>query len=57
MIGEEAFFGFLRDYTGRGSEESPGFLATRDFFFDVLSENTDQNITNLLQEYFKTPNP
>ncbi len=57
MIGEEAFFGFLRDYTGQGSEESPGFLATRDFFFDVLSENTDQNITNLLQEYFKTPNP
>jgi len=56
-IGEEAFFGFLRDYAGQGSEGGPGFLATGELFFDALSEHTDQDISNLVQEYFKNQNP
>jgi hypothetical protein len=56
-IGDEVFFKFLKDYAERGREQNPGSLATRELFFEVLSEDTDQDITNLIQEYFKTPNP
>ena len=56
-IGDEVFFKFLKDYAERGREQNPGSLATGELFFEVLSEHTDQDISNLIQEYFKTPNP
>ena len=56
-IGDEVFFKFLKDYAERGREQNPGSLATGELFLEVLSEHTDQDISNLIQEYFKTPNP
>jgi aminopeptidase N len=54
-IGEEAFFGFLRDYAEQGREGGPGFLATGDLFFEALSKHNNQDITNLIEEYFNNP--
>jgi hypothetical protein len=48
LVGEGAFFNFLRDYTAR----STGRLATADGFFAILREHSDADWSALLEEYF-----
>jgi hypothetical protein len=48
-IGDEAFFAFLKDYAARHT----GGIATSTAFFDVLAEHTEQDLTPLIQKYFK----
>jgi aminopeptidase N len=49
LVGERAFFNFLRDYTTR----STGRLATAEDFFAILGENSDADWSALLEEYFE----
>jgi aminopeptidase N len=56
-IGEEKFFGFLREYTVQGGEKSPGDISSTGFFFHLLSEHTDQDLSLLITDYFKNLTP
>lgn len=50
MLGDEAFFAFLRDYIDRYTNR----LVTADDFFNLLAEHTSADISVLLTEYFRT---
>jgi hypothetical protein len=49
VIGDDAFFAFLRDYAERHS----GGIATRASFFAVLSEHSPLDLSSLISKYFK----
>lgn len=51
LLGEEAFFDFLKDYYASGR----GRFVTAADFFRVLSRHTDKDITPLLKEFFRHP--
>jgi len=51
LIGDEAFFSFLKDYLLNNRYD----IATGDDFWSALRENTDADLTNLLEEYFANP--
>lgn len=48
-MGEEDFFAFLRDYAGRNTHR----LATAADFFTVLGEHTAEDLSGLMEMYFK----
>ncbi|HIE24871.1 MAG TPA: hypothetical protein EYP74_02600 [Anaerolineales bacterium] len=48
-MGEKAFNTFLKDY----AKSYAGKIATSDDFFMVLDRNTDEDYSDLLEEYFK----
>lgn len=48
LIGDEAFFAFIRDYA---STYAGGFI-TREDFFSLLSQHTDKDINPLIDLYF-----
>jgi hypothetical protein len=48
LIGDEAFFAFLRNYVSAYSHK----VASADDFFDTLDQHTQENITFLLEKYF-----
>ena len=56
-IGEEKFFGFLRDYTVQVGKKNPGDISSTGFFFHLLSEHTDQDLSLLITDYFKNLTP
>lgn len=49
LIGDEAFFAFLRAYAAQMS----GKIATREDFFRLLAAHTQADISDLRQEYFR----
>lgn len=49
LVGDEAFFAFLRDYTERYS----GQIASAQGFFTVLQEHTSEDLSPLLAKYFQ----
>jgi hypothetical protein len=49
LLGDEAFFAFLRDYL----ERFTGQVATGDDFFAVLAEHTSADLSSLTGEYFQ----
>jgi hypothetical protein len=51
LIGDEAFFAFLRDYAARMTNE----LATSADFFAILREHTDADVSTLKAQYFQEP--
>jgi hypothetical protein len=50
LIGDQAFFAFLRDYAGQNKYQ----IASAKDFFTILQENTDKDLDGLLVEYFYT---
>jgi len=50
LIGEAAFFGFLKDYAAQYA----GRIATGDDFFNLLKQHTQTDITPLLKKYFSS---
>lgn len=50
-IGDEAFFGFLKDYAAQMS----GKRATADDFFRILRTHTSLNISDLITDFFQKP--
>ena len=48
-MGDEAFFGFLKDYVGQMS----GKIATREDFFRILEEHTQADLEPLMEAYFE----
>jgi aminopeptidase N len=57
QIGEEAFFKFLKNYAGQSGGKNPSSIATGKIFFEILSEYTFQDLTDLIKEYFIYPSP
>jgi len=51
LIGDEAFFAFLRDYARQNS----GRVASSADFFTILDGHTDENLDGLLGKYFQDP--
>lgn len=51
LIGDEAFFAFLRDYVARRA----GQMATASDFFAILKEHTPADIGEVTAQYFKSP--
>jgi len=51
QIGDEAFFGTLRNYIAENASQ----IATRENFLAVLSQHTSVEITPLLQRFFQNP--
>jgi aminopeptidase N len=49
LIGDQAFFAFLRDYANQNRNQ----IATATDFFAVLQENTSKNLDGLITEYFQ----
>jgi hypothetical protein len=49
LIGDEAFFSFLREY----ANENMNRIATADVFFDILENNTSKNLDQLINKYFQ----
>jgi hypothetical protein len=49
LIGDQAFFAFLRDYAGQNKNQ----IATATDFFAILQENTSKDLNELLLEYFQ----
>jgi aminopeptidase N len=49
LIGDEAFYSFLKDY----ASHEAGEIATADDFFNILREHTSVNLDGLLAKYFK----
>lgn len=49
MIGDEAFFAFLKDYTNRNA----GQIATAGDFFTILRSHMSDNLESLLARYFQ----
>jgi aminopeptidase N len=50
-IGDEAFFGFLKDYVQKYRYE----IVTADDFWSTLLNHTDADLTNLHNQYFSSP--
>jgi hypothetical protein len=50
LIGDQAFFTFLRDYANQNRYQ----IATATEFFDILRENSSKNLDSLISEYFQT---
>jgi hypothetical protein len=50
LIGDQAFFSFLRDYAGQNKYQ----IATATDFFAILRENTSKNLSGLIKQYFQT---
>jgi hypothetical protein len=49
MIGDEAFFDFLKDYARRDA----GHIATAGVFFAILKDHTSNDLDGLLAKYFQ----
>jgi hypothetical protein len=49
LVGDESFFSFLRDYASQNKNR----IATAADFFDILQENTDEDIDGLIDDYFR----
>jgi Peptidase family M1 domain len=49
LVGDEAYFAFLRDYAARNAYH----LVTTDSFFAVLRQHTQEDISALVAQYFK----
>ena len=49
LMGDDAFFAFLRDY----AEKSAYGIATRADFFTILKSHTSKDLSGLLATYFK----
>jgi len=50
LIGDEAFFAFLKDYY----QSSKGTLVDAKSYFEILRRNTTSDLTPILEEYFGT---
>lgn len=48
LIGDEAFFAFIKDYVSQNS----GKIATTRIFFDILNKHTQTDISELIKKYF-----
>ena len=48
LIGDRAFFSFLRDYAGQNKYQ----IATGTDFFAILRENTSKDMNDLIKQYF-----
>ncbi|HEX7975479.1 MAG TPA: M1 family metallopeptidase [Anaerolineales bacterium] len=48
LIGDEAFFAFLKDFTAQNAHR----LATTESFFSILKAHTQADLTPLLKKYF-----
>jgi len=48
LIGDQAFFSFLRDYAGQNKYQ----IATGTDFFAILRENTSKDMNGLIKQYF-----
>jgi hypothetical protein len=51
LVGDEAFFSFLKDYATRYS----GKIASGEDFFALLAKHTQEDISPLLKQYFSGP--
>jgi hypothetical protein len=49
LIGDQAFFDFLRDYTHKNAHQ----IATSEDFFTILRNHTTQDLNGLISEYFQ----
>jgi len=49
LVGDEAFFSFLRDYAIQNKNR----IATATDFFGILQEHTDEDIDGLINDYFR----
>ena len=49
LIGDEAFFAFLKDYANREADQ----IATADDFFVILRDHTSEDLSGLFAIYFK----
>jgi len=49
LIGDEAFFAFLKDYV----VQNQGKISTATTFFDILSQHTQVDISDLVKKYFR----
>ncbi|MFZ2095374.1 MAG: M1 family aminopeptidase, partial [Anaerolineales bacterium] len=49
LIGDQAFFDFLRDYTHKNAHS----IATTEDFFTILRNHTTQDLNGLISEYFQ----
>lgn len=49
LVGDEAFFSFLKDYASQNKNQ----IAAAADFFEILQENTDEDIDGLINDYFK----
>ena len=49
QVGDEAFFGFLKDYVS----QMRGKIATREDFFRILGEHTREDLTPLVEAFFE----
>jgi hypothetical protein len=49
VIGDRAFFDFLRDY----GQKNAGGIATTADFFEILKQHTIQDLSSLVSEYFR----
>jgi hypothetical protein len=50
-IGDEVFFTFLKDYAG----QMTGRLSTTSDFFRILRDHTNQDISDIIAEFFRNP--
>jgi aminopeptidase N len=50
LIGDQAFFAFLRDYAERNKHQ----VATASDFFNILQENTSKDLNGLMVKYFQS---
>jgi hypothetical protein len=50
LIGDQAFFSFLRDYANQNKNQ----VATGMDFFAILRENTSKDLSGLIKQYFQT---
>jgi aminopeptidase N len=51
LIGDEAFFTFLRDYASKNRSR----IASATDFFNILQEHTNKELDGLIDEYFQEP--
>jgi aminopeptidase N len=49
LVGDEAFFSFLRDYAIQNKNR----ITTAADFFEILQENTDEDLDGLINDYFR----
>ncbi|OGN93169.1 MAG: hypothetical protein A2Z71_05770 [Chloroflexi bacterium RBG_13_50_21] len=52
LIGDEAFFAFLRDYADQDAHR----IATAADFYSILKEHTSKDLDSLLDQYFQSSN-
>ena len=57
LIGDEAFFAFLKDYASERTRKNPGSLVRAGDFFAILREQTGEDISSLVAEYFQHASP